>query len=44
MAQRWARGLAAVAFSVISRRRAVAPPPRARVHHSTMGEAIKMEE
>src|SRR5256885_3264013 len=26
----WARGLVAAAFSVISRRRAVAPPPRAR--------------
>src|SRR4029453_6047936 len=44
ISQRWARGLAAVAFSVISRRRAVAPPPRARVHHSTIGEAIKIEE
>src|SRR5205814_2591956 len=39
-----AAGLAAAAFCVISRRRAVALPPRARVHQRTMGEALKIEE
>src|SRR5712691_5103529 len=40
----WAIGLAVVAFWVISRRKAVALPPRARVHQRTMGEAIKIDE
>src|SRR5438093_13076977 len=39
-----ASGLAAVAFCVISLRKELVPPPRARVHHSTIGEAIKIEE
>lgn len=37
-------GLAGVAFCVISRRRLLALPPRARVHHKTIGEAMKIEE
>jgi hypothetical protein len=43
-AYRWASGFAAVAFSVTSRRSEVVPRPRARVHHNTIGEAIKIEE
>jgi hypothetical protein len=33
-----------VDFCVISRRKLLAPPPRARVHQRTIGEAMKIEE
>jgi hypothetical protein len=33
-----------VVFWMISRRKLLALPPRARVHQRTMGEAMKIEE
>ena len=36
--------MVAVAFCVISRRNELVLPPRARVHHNTIGEAMKIEE
>jgi hypothetical protein len=39
-----ASGLAAVGFWVTSRRKVLVLSPRARVHQSTMGEAMKIDE